>query len=70
MTQTSVRRKRLDKGWTLDQLSQECAAKGVSTSISNLHRIETGDQVPRPGLRKVLARLLEMDVNELEQAAG
>jgi transcriptional regulator with XRE-family HTH domain len=64
MTTTSVRRKRIEKGWTLSQLSEQCAAQGVTTAISNLHRIETGEQVPRPGLRVVLARLLDLDVND------
>lgn len=70
MTQTSVRRKRLELGWTLEQLSEQCAAKGAPTAISNLHRIESGTQVPRPGLRKALGELLELDVEVFEQEAA
>lgn len=70
MTQSIVRAKRLDKGWTLRQLADECASQGAPTALSNLHRIEVGDQVPRPGLRKALAKVLEMDVEEFDHAGA
>lgn len=69
MTTTTVEQKRIQRGWTLSELAEQCAAKGVPTSISNLHRIQSGTQVPRPRLRVVLAELLELDINDFEREA-
>lgn len=71
MTKTTVRRqRRIQRGWTLQQLAEQCAAAGVPTAVSNLYRIETGTQVPRPGLRVVLAQLLELRVEDFERKAS
>jgi transcriptional regulator with XRE-family HTH domain len=69
MPTANVREKRLQRGWTLDDLAAKCAAEGVPTSVPNLHRIERTQQVPRPGLRAVLAKLLDLDVNDFERAS-
>lgn len=74
MTQTrepeTARERRIRRGWTLEALAAECAAKGVHTTPSTLSRIERGDQVPRPALRAALAELLELDVNDFDKAAS
>lgn len=70
MTTTNVQQRRIQRGWTLQQLAERCAAAGVPTSVSNLHRIESGTQVPRPGLRVVLAKLLELDVSDFDREAA
>ena len=75
MTQTpepeqTAKERRIRRGWTLEELAVQCAAKGAETTPSTLSRIERGDQMPRPKLRKVLAELLELDVNDFEQAAS
>jgi len=70
MTTTTVRQKRLQQGWTFEQLAERCAAEGTPTAVSNLHRIESGVQVPRPGLRKTLAKLLDLDVEAFERAVS
>lgn len=67
MTTTNVQEKRLQRGWTLQQLAERCAAEGVPTSVSNLHRIESGTQVPRPGLRVVLSKLLDIEVADFDR---
>lgn len=67
MTQSNIRTKRLERGWTLAQLAAECTSAGQPTAVSNLHRIESGEQVPRPGLRAVLARLLELDIHDFDR---
>jgi len=69
MPTVTVRQKRLERGWTLDDLAQHCKAEGAPTAVSNLHRIEAGVQVPRPRLRAVLARLLDLHVNDFERAS-
>ena len=65
-----LQQKRLERGWTLDDLAQKCAAKGTPTAVSNLHRIETYQQVPRPRLRAVLADLLGVTVADFERKAS
>lgn len=67
---SSLREKRIQRGWTLDDLAQQCADRGVPTSGPNLHRIEVSAQVPRPRLRKVLADLLGLDVTDFERKAS
>lgn len=69
MPTTSVRQRRLQRGWTLSELADRCAGEGVRTAVSNLHRIESGAQVPRPGLRSVLAKLLELKVDDFDRPA-
>jgi transcriptional regulator with XRE-family HTH domain len=60
MTKT-FRDQRLDRGWRLRDLSAECAQEGVpAPSTSHLSQIERGRVIPRPPLRAVLARLLDL----------
>lgn len=66
MTQSIVQKKRLERGWTLNQLAEQCSKAGSPTAVSNLHRIESGTQVPRPGLRVVLANLLDLKIEDFE----
>lgn len=55
---------------TLRELAEKCATDGVPVGQSTLSRIERGKQVPRPKLRSVLARLLELDVNDFEHRSA
>lgn len=70
MTQSNIRNKRLERGWTLAQLADECTKAGTPTAVNNLSRIESGKQVPRPKLRSVLARILELDINDFDREAS
>lgn len=67
---TDIRAQRLRQGWTLDELARRCAEAGARTAVSNLHRIEREQQVPRPRLRAVLAELLDLDVSDFEREAS
>lgn len=72
MAQTNAskfREQRLKRGWTLPELADKCTALGSPIGDSNLSRIERGVQVPRPQLRAVLAELLDLEVNDFEQAS-
>lgn len=62
-----VKQGRLRRGMTLLDLAEKCAADGARVSESTLSRIERGVQVPRPKLRSVLARVLELDVDDFDQ---
>lgn len=58
---TTFRDQRIARGWRLDDLSDECAKAGVPVrSRSHLSMIERGLVIPRPPLRAVLARLLDL----------
>lgn len=73
MQQTSTSRcktQRLRRGLTLRQLADECAAEGTPIDYGQLGRIERGESTPRPALRAVLAKILELDVNDFEQEAS
>lgn len=68
MTQkpTGVMRKaRLARGLTLEDLAALCTTQGVPVHNSQLSRIERGEASCRPRLRAALARLLEIDVDEV-----
>lgn len=69
MTQTieddrrpSFRNRRLSRGWSQAELAEQCAKAGVSVSDSQLSKIERGLWSPRPRLRAVLARLLDLPI--------
>lgn len=69
-TSTPARAARLRRGWTLRELAGHCAAKGVKVDHGQIARIERGEAVPRPGLRAVLADLLDLDaVDDFEARA-
>ncbi|MFE9923304.1 multiprotein-bridging factor 1 family protein [Streptomyces sp. NPDC005774] len=58
---------RLRRGMTLQELAEKCAADGAPVSESALSRIERGRQTPRPRLRSVLARVLDLDVDDFDR---
>lgn len=64
-----VKQGRLRCGITLEELAEKCAADGVPVGRSALSRIERGIQVPRPRLRRVLARLLDVNLDDFGSAA-
>lgn len=68
--EASVREQRLRRGWTQEDLARQCAAAGVDVTHTAISKIESGTQVPRPKLRAVLAKLLELEVSDLERKAG
>lgn len=72
MTQTtaSIQTRRIERGWTLQELVEHCANRGASTDTGNLSRIERGIQTPTPRLRKALAELLDLDVADFERKAS
>jgi len=73
MAQTStskLRERRLQRGWTLQELVNQCAREGAPTDTGNLSRIERGDQIPTPRLRRTLAELLDLDVADFERKAS
>lgn len=67
---TSIRSSRLAKGMTLRDLAAKCAADGASVHWTQLGRIERGLNAPRPQLRSVLAKVLDLDVEDFEREAG
>lgn len=73
MQQTSTSRckaQRLRKGLTLRQLAERCANEGTPVDFGQLGKIERGEAVPRPQLRSVLARVLDLDVTDFEREAS
>lgn len=69
-TTSKVRDSRLRLGLTLPELAEKCTAAGAKTDDGNLSRIERGIQVPRPQLRSVLARLLDLDIEDFERSTS
>lgn len=67
---TSIRGRRLEKGMTLRDLAARCAADGAPVHFTQLGRIERGLNSPRPQLRAVLAKVLELGVEEFEREAS
>lgn len=67
---TSIRGRRLAKGMTLRDLAAKCADDGAPVHFTQLGRIERGLNAPRPQLRAVLAKVLDLDVEAFERAAG
>lgn len=57
----SMRDSRLRLGMTLRDLAVQCAREGASVDNSQLSKIERGLHRPRPRLRSVLARILDLD---------
>lgn len=62
---TGFRNARLQRGYTLTDLAKKC---GVTDG--QMSRIERGESVPRPALRKALADLLDLDVADFDQEAS
>lgn len=68
MTKT-FRNQRLERGWTLRDLADQCVAKGIpKPSDSNLSTIERGKHAPRPELRAVLCELLDLPIDYFDQS--
>ncbi|MDX2681067.1 helix-turn-helix transcriptional regulator [Streptomyces sp. NY05-11A] len=65
---SSVKRARLRRGMTQQDLAEKCAEAGAPVDESHLSRIERGIFMPRPRLRAVLAELLEIDIDEFDNA--
>jgi transcriptional regulator with XRE-family HTH domain len=65
---TSIRGRRLAKGLTLRDLAAQCAADGAPVHFTQLGRIERGLNSPRPQLRSVLAKVLDLDVEDFDRA--
>jgi transcriptional regulator with XRE-family HTH domain len=51
---------------TLVELADRCAAEGAAVHHSQLSKIERGIHPPRPHLRVVLARILDMKPDAFE----
>jgi transcriptional regulator with XRE-family HTH domain len=68
-TPPNLRELRLRRGWTQEDLAEQCAAKGAPVSRAAIGYIERNGRVPRPKLRLVLAELFEFDVTDFEQAS-
>lgn len=66
---TRVRSSRLAKGMTLRDLAAKCADNGASVHWTQLGRIERGLNSPRPQLRSVLAKVLDLDIEDFDRAA-
>lgn len=69
-TTTDLRSQRLRRGLTLRDLADKCADEGASVHFTHLGRIERGMSVPHPPLRAVLAKLLDLDVNDFDRKAS
>ena len=64
-----LRRRRLSQGLTLRGLADKCTAEGAAVHWTQIGRIERGLSVPNPGLRAVLAEILDLDVADFEKTA-
>lgn len=64
---SSVKRARLSRGMTQQDLAEKCAEAGAPVNESHLSRIERGIFTPRPRLRAVLAQLLDIDIEEFDR---
>lgn len=58
-----IRQERLKRGMTLAELAERCEAEGAPVTEGQMSRIERGIFTPRPRLRAVLRRLLDLDEN-------
>ncbi|MFG2699569.1 helix-turn-helix transcriptional regulator [Streptomyces sp. NPDC048386] len=65
-----VKRGRLQRGMTLQELADKCTADGAPVTESTLSRIERRLQGPRPKLRSVLAQVLALDIDDLDGPSG
>ncbi|MFJ2303804.1 multiprotein-bridging factor 1 family protein [Streptomyces sp. NPDC087787] len=64
---SSVKRERLRRGLTQQDLAEKCANAGVPVDESHISRIERGIFTPRPRLRALLAELLDLDIDDFER---
>ena len=61
LRQTKMRLARLEKGWSQQELGFK-----AKVSASDVSRIETGRMIPYPAQARRLARVLDLDVEELQ----
>lgn len=66
MTQ-SFRDRRIERGWTQQELADRCTTEGAPISESQISKIERRVWKGRPQVRSVLARLLELDITWFDQ---
>jgi len=65
----TFRKQRLERGWSLRRLADECERRGIpKPSDSNLSVIERGIHAPRPELRAVLCELLDLPIDYFEHS--
>ncbi|MBZ6259720.1 helix-turn-helix domain-containing protein [Streptomyces olivaceus] len=69
-TTTSVKRERLRRGMTQQDLAEKCTEAGAPVDESHISRIERGIYSPRPRLRAALANLLGLDIDDFERDAA
>ncbi|MFG2589093.1 helix-turn-helix domain-containing protein [Streptomyces sp. NPDC048438] len=62
----TLRQQRLRLGLTLEEVVAKCAEAGVKVHNSQLSRIERGVAKPRPRLRADLARVLGLEVLDVD----
>lgn len=60
-----LRRARLRKGWTLRDVTAHTAGLGRQVDYGNISAYERGLQRPNPGTLLVLARALDLDMDDL-----
>jgi transcriptional regulator with XRE-family HTH domain len=65
----NIRELRLRRGWSQEDLAQQCIAKGAQVTREAISSIELHGRVPRPKLRLALAELLNFDVTDFEKAS-
>lgn len=63
---STIRNARLRLGLTLVELAERCGDEGVKTDNTQLSRYERYLSVPRPRLRAVLSRVLDVDVTDFK----
>lgn len=69
-----VKRGRLRLGLTQAELAEKCRQAGAAATNMQISRIERALQSPRPGLRRALSSILDIDLlwdlpQEAEEAA-
>ncbi|MEV6122960.1 helix-turn-helix transcriptional regulator [Streptomyces sp. NPDC052077] len=68
-TTSKVKRARLIRGLTQQEVAEKCTQRGAPVDESHISRIERMVYRPRPGLRAVLADVLGLDVEDFEQVS-
>jgi len=69
-TPPNIRELRLRRGWTQEDLAEQCRAKGAPVTRAAIGYIERDGRVPRPKLRVVLAELFDLAVTDFERVAS
>jgi transcriptional regulator with XRE-family HTH domain len=62
-----LRKARINKGWTMEEVVRRLAVAGVVLDTGNLSRIERGVQKPSVAIAEHLARVLgKKSINEMQ----